>query len=218
MCVARHYRCILIRFSEPSHVCTPKRGRRLAGPPKHSNHTFAKTNLKKESGAATVWHSFFFLSFFFFCRGFQNEVIDVSPSAVGRFSDLTPAHAPLFVPRSNWAPEVLFRKWIIWSKQTHESTILRAEWWRLLLGREQTVFSGASPSSRTCRWPQKQRKTANHSLQYTNHFTNTHTCMYAYYIHAYYTHTFHRKERWNSSRTCRITFCHTNWFKQSTPF
>lgn len=44
MYVARHYRCILIRFSKPSQVCTPKKGKRLAGPPKQSNRTFAKKN------------------------------------------------------------------------------------------------------------------------------------------------------------------------------
>lgn len=68
MYVARHYRCILIRFSEPSQVCAPKRGKRLAGPPtKQSNHTFAKTKRK------VMWQQFDTVSSFFLRGDFRME-------------------------------------------------------------------------------------------------------------------------------------------------
>lgn len=92
MYVARHYRCILIRFSKPSQVCTPMKGKRLAGPPKQSNHTFAQ---KKK-----VW-----CAFFLFCGEFQNEAIDASPSSVDSLSDLKPINVALFFlthPEPQW--------------------------------------------------------------------------------------------------------------------
>lgn len=39
MYVASHYLCILIRFSNISHVCTPKIESMMAGPPKPGDHT-----------------------------------------------------------------------------------------------------------------------------------------------------------------------------------
>lgn len=70
MYVARHYRCILIRFSEPSQVCAPKRGKRLAGPPKQSNHSFTKTKQKKpkQTKKKAMWQQFDTV-FSFFLQG-----------------------------------------------------------------------------------------------------------------------------------------------------
>lgn len=62
MNVARHYHCILIRFANVSHVCSPKQGNMMARSPKQSNHT-----CRWRKAMLIVWQQFDILSWH--CRG-----------------------------------------------------------------------------------------------------------------------------------------------------